>query len=57
MLQIVYMVEGSGRLYIRETYTTGDAAIYGTPMSRSSATQTLSTSRAANVYLDMNGSL
>ena len=50
---LVYRVEGSGRLYIRETYT-GDAA--GSPMSRSSATQTLSTSSDADVYLDMNGS-
>ena len=48
---IVYMVEGSGRLYIRETYA-GDAA--GSPMSRGSATQTLSTSSDADVYLDMN---
>ncbi|MDE0556318.1 MAG: Ig-like domain-containing protein, partial [Candidatus Poribacteria bacterium] len=47
---IVYTVEGSGRLYIRETYTGG------APRSTSRAAQTLSTSSDANVYLDMNGS-
>ena len=52
---LVYRVEGSGRLYVERVYDTDDADADGSPMSRSSATQTLSTSSRANVYLDMNG--
>ena len=47
---IIYSVEGSGSLYVKETYTGGS------PTSQSSATRTLSTSSAAMVYLDMRGS-
>ena len=50
---IIYKVEGSGRLYVEETYT-GNAA--GSPTSKSPSTQTLSTSAQATVKLDMNGS-
>ena len=46
---IIYSVEGSGSLYVKETYTDGS------PDSQSSATRTLSTSSAAMVYLDMRG--
>ena len=47
---LVYSVEGSGRLYVKETYSGGS------PTSQSRPTQTLPTSSQANVYLDMNGS-
>ena len=47
---IIYSVEGSGSLYVKETYTGGS------PDSQSSAARTLSTSDAAMVYLDMRGS-
>ena len=50
MFQLVYSVEGSGRLYVKETYSGGS------PTSQSRPTQTLPTSSQANVYLDMNGS-
>ena len=53
---IIYEVEGSGRVYIREdsvnnTTNYGD----GSPKSQGSATKRLETSSEANVYLDMGG--
>ena len=48
---LVYRVdEGSGSLYVKETYADGS------PTSQSSSTRTLSTSSQAMVYLDMRGS-
>ena len=47
---LVYSVEGSGSLYVKETYTDGS------PTSQSSPTRTLSTSSAAVVHLVMRGS-
>ena len=46
---LVYSVEGSGRLYVKETYS-------DSPVSQSRPTQTLSTSSEAEVFLEMNGS-
>ena len=51
-----YSVTGSGRLYVKRIYGSSDGTANGSPMSKSSPTQKLSTSSAALVYLDMNGS-
>ena len=53
---IIYSVSGSGRLYVERIYGSGDGTAQGSPTSKSTPTQTLSTSNAAQVYLDMNGS-
>ena len=52
---LTYKVEGSGRLYAKETYAVESG--YETPLdSVGSKTQTLTTSAHAQVWLDMNGS-
>ena len=54
-IPLIYEVEGSGRVYVRED--SGNNANYrdGSPKSQGSATKTLSTSSQAPVYLDMGG--
>ena len=54
-IPLIYEVEGSGRVYVREDSENNTNYRDGSPKSQGSATKTLSTSSQAPVHLDMGG--